>query len=127
MKWDDRATIVELAREGIANLVNNCAEVEAGELVILLNDPARIDKETSSLIEEAVRAKGGTARVIWTDGPPEAAVSLGEADKIIAHADTEKLPAEIGGLLVTNRSGKVEYFSTAAARYHWGILQVIYD
>ena len=93
----------------------------------MLNDPARIDKEASGLIENAVRERGATAKVIWADGDPKADENLREADKIIAHADVDQLPPDAGGMLITNRAGKVEFFASGAARYHWGILQLIFD
>jgi hypothetical protein len=138
----DKAPAVDLAREGIANLVANCAQVAAGEKVVLLNDPARIDKDVSDLLQEAVLHRGAQSSVIWTQpatsdqsAPRLSSAELAEiqsADKLIAHASPELLTGELaeddrGSLLVTNRSGTLAYFGLPAARYHWGLLQLVYD
>ena len=140
---------VESAREGIRNLVNNCAEVQAGELVVLVNDPALIEKGVGTLIEEAVQANGARGAVIWVEPQgPNAAPRQGKggpfsltaedvamllnADKVIAHADQETVTryladADKQPLLVTNRAGTLEDMASATARYPWGLVRAIYD
>ncbi len=141
MIGSQQAQQIDLAGEGIANLVNNCAEVSAGENVVLLNDPARIDKEVSALIEQAVRQRGASCTVLWTEStaggpasslPRDQLSEIRAAGKLIAHASPELWTQELaenesGPLLVTNRSGTVAYFASPAARYHWGLLQLVYD
>src|SRR5439155_9339685 len=126
--------VLQLAREGVSNLVKNCAEVRSGEIVALVNDPAWINKEISGLIEAAVERQGAKTLVIWVEasgegaGDPEGLTSeqrtnIRDANKIIAHADATALAAELDeagrdALLVSNRNGKMEFFASAAARYH---------
>lgn len=37
-------------REGVRNLVNQCAEVQRGESVLILNEASKIDPEIADLI-----------------------------------------------------------------------------
>lgn len=140
---------VAWAREGIRNLVNDCAEVQAGEMVVLVNDPALIEKGVGTLIEEAVQARGARSAAIWVEPQaPDAAsgqsrggrfsLAAGEvemllkADKVIAHADPDTLAryladADKQPTVVTNRAGTLEDMASATARYPWGVVRVIYD
>ena len=140
--------LVTLAREGVRNLVDNCVEVQAGELVVMVNDSSRIDKDLSALIEERIRIRGARAVSVWVEPtetltPPKpvrgAAFTLSadqvapllKADKVVAQADPDTLARYLADsdkkpLVVTNRLGTLPDMASAPARYPWGIARTIY-
>jgi hypothetical protein len=137
---------VEPVEEGVANLVNNCAEVKRGEIVLLLNARGEAEADVVDLITEAVRAAGGRERVIWLDPPargggPGTAPSLSEelvsaisaADKVIAlyPLSDRSLVQALGdtpSVLVANTMFRTkDDFASNHARYHWGMANAIYE
>jgi hypothetical protein len=139
--------LLELAKEGARNLVENCAEVQTGELVVLVNDQRQVDRTVSTLLEEAVRARRASSAVLWVEpegldprGGRARGVSL-SAEQIASLLKADKVIASIGGaplgryladsnkrpLLVNNGFYTLEDLASGHARYHWGIVQAIYD
>ena len=149
MRLRDQQHLVDAAREGVKNLVRNCAEVEPGEMVVLVNDSTRTTKAVSDLIEATVEAMGARTEVLWvepaepTAGPQqlrsarftletEQVATLLKADRVIANADDETLvrylaDADKNPVLATHRSKSVEDLASAPARYPWGIAQALFN
>ncbi len=85
------------AAEGVANLVRNCAEVQRGEKVLIINEQGAMDPAVADLMAEAVRAAGARAEVMWHDAPEGSGPGRGgqlpeellraiiSADKVIAN------------------------------------------
>jgi hypothetical protein len=132
--------------EGIANLVNQCAEVKRGEKVLVLNARGEVEADLAELIVEAVRSAGGQEQVMWLDPPegrggPGGAPTLSDeligairgADKVIAlyplsdRALVEALGESPNVLIANTMFRTKEHFGLEHARYHWGMADAIYQ
>lgn len=127
-------------QEAVANLVQNCAQVQRGERVLLLNEQDAMDADVVGLIAEAISAAGATPRVIW-EAPPErdAAIpgelleAIASSDKVIAHfplspsALEESLGPDPGVVVVQSMFRTKQHFVSEHARYHWGMANAIYE
>jgi len=136
-------------REGVRNLVENCAEVEASETIVLVNDGTRIDTAMSATIEEAIQRRHAKSAVLWVEPlegeqrylsarrrpftlSPKQAKTLCGADRVIVHADAEHLipylaDASKKPLIVQNRSATAESLAASESRYPWGIADAIHE
>lgn len=56
---------MEQVKEGVWNLVRNCAEVKKGDSVLVLNEYDRVNGVVADLITEAVRQTGAEYHVMW--------------------------------------------------------------
>ena len=127
-------------QEAIENLVQNCAQVQRGESVLLLNEQDAMDADVVGLLAEAVGAAGATPRVMWEASPERGAAMSGElleaiasADKVIAHfpvspsALEESLGSDPGVVVVQSMFRTKQHFVSQHARYHWGMANAIYE
>ncbi len=129
---------VTLARDGIVNLVRNCAQVTAGQTVMLVNDSATVEHQAAKLLAEAVAAAGAKCETIWIAPdratPAETAAALtplARADTVIASTRDiapfrQAMTQDRPGLLVGNLFHTVADFATEHARGHWGLVHAIY-
>ncbi len=133
------------AAEGVANLVRNCAEVQRGEKVLIINEQGAMDPAVADLMAEAVRAAGARAEVMWHDAPEGSGPGRGgqlpeellraiiSADKVIANYPLRDRAIEphVGPdsrvLIVHSIFRTEEHFASEHARYHWGMANAIYD
>jgi len=139
--------LLELAKQGVCNLVHNCAAVAAGDKVVLVNELGKVQNEFVTLISETVNEEGALCNLIWieasasdpyTGQPRELSLSATEteaifsADKVITSVREDlfskylphkgKVP-----LLISNLFCTIEDASSEHARYHWGMARAIYD
>jgi leucyl aminopeptidase (aminopeptidase T) len=130
---------MEAAREGVWNLVHNCAEVKAGESVLILNEYGKIDEEVAALITEAVKASGAEYFVLWGEplDPkrrelPKALVdAMLASDKVIAsyainRAVLDGYTRGRGLVQINNTCRTPQAMQTPHATFHWGMVRAIY-
>ncbi len=136
---------MEPVREGVANLIDNCAEVKQGETVLLLNERGEAEPDLIEVIAESVRAAGGREQVMWLDRPErgggpgaappisdELATAIRSADKVIAlyplsdRALVQTLGESPSVLIANTMFRTQEDFASNHARYHWGMANAIY-
>lgn len=132
--------------DGVNNLVQNCAEVQRGEKVLIINEQGAMDAAVADLIAERVRAAGASPEMVWADapegGPPgmggdsipdELLRAITAADKIIANyplrdrALEPRLGPNPKVLVVHSMFRTEEHFASEHARYHWGMANAIYE
>jgi hypothetical protein len=127
-----------LVHEGVSNLVRNCLAVEQGEAVLLLNELGGVDRDLVGLLEDEVRASGGTAYSLWIDplGPSlkELPKVIGNAvlaaDKLVLNANLnrvvllEHLKAHdrAGLVRINNRVRNPDAISSEHARFSWRLV-----
>ena len=127
-------------REGVANLVRNCVGVEPGESVLLLNENGGVDHALVELMEEAVRAEGGTAYSLWVDpltGISEMPVVLGAAvlaaDKLVMNANLNRVVLlehlrandKASMVRINNRSRAADAFTSEHALFNWKLVMAL--
>lgn len=119
-------------REGIRNLVTNCAEVSAGENVLILDEYGNVDTEIADLIRDAVKESGASCYVMWGESLPRGSKTLPQvlvaailaADKVIFNYDINRVVldqyvAGKGAVQINNGCRTPELMSSAHARYDW--------
>ena len=128
----------DLARDGIKNLITNCAEIAKGETVLIINGYGSVDPEFADLITEAVKETGADCHVLWAEPIERGAaaipkVLLGamkEADKVLTNYSInrvlmEPVVKEHGMVHIDNWFRTPELMSTEHARFHTGMLRAI--
>ena len=126
--------------EAVENLVRNCAQVQRGESVLLLNEQDAMDADVVGLVAEAISTAGATPRVMWEAPPEKDAAMPGElleaiasSDKVIAHfpvsptALEESLGPNPSVVVVQSMFRTKDHFVSEHARYHWGMAHAIYE
>jgi hypothetical protein len=126
-------------REGVANLVNNCAEVSSGESVLVLNENGKVDGEVADLIAEAVKAAGAECHVLWgepiergrPDLPKVLVGAMLSADKVICNFGLNRAVVDGytrgKGLVQINNTCRTGHsITTPHATFHWGMVRTIY-
>src|SRR5712692_10428560 len=63
-------------RDGVQNLVQQCAEVKDGDEVLILNEYGKVDEEIARLIAETVKASGAEYHVMWGESVERSAKAL---------------------------------------------------
>ena len=81
------STAVGPMHEAVENLVQNCAQVQRGESVLLLTEQDAMDADVVGLVAEAISAAGATPRVMWEAPPERDAAIPGELLEAIASSD----------------------------------------
>ena len=127
-------------REGVANLVNNCAEVSQGESVLILNENGKVDAEVADLIAEAVTAAGAECHVLWgetiergrQDLPRILVGAMLSADKVICsfglnRAVVDSYTRGKGLIQVNNTCRTARSMTTPHAAFHWGMVRTIFS
>ena len=127
-------------REGVANLVNNCAEVRQGESVLVLNENGKVDAEVADLIAEAVKAAGAECHVLWgetiergrQDLPKILVGAMLSADKVICNFGLNRAVVDGytrgKGLIQINNTCRTERsMTTPHATFHWGMVRTIFS
>lgn len=132
--------------DGINNLVVNCAEVQRGEKVLLINEQGSMDPSVADLVVEAVRAAGGNPTLVWADAPDGGPPGMGgdsisdellraivSADKVIASYPLRDraLEPHLGSnpkvLVVHSMFRTADHFASEHACYPWGMANAIYE
>lgn len=128
--------IEERAGLGIANLVDNCVEVAAGERIVIACDESRVDPRVAALIAEAVVHAGGRITTTWFNPTDKASTAAAVAaahgaDRIIVSAMGLGPFLEPGpfcpALIVGNLFHTLAGFGSAHACFHWKIVDAIYQ
>jgi hypothetical protein len=132
--------IMEPVKEGVWNLVNNCAEVKKGDDVLILNETGKVDKELATLITDAVKESRAEYHVMWGEsiGRSSAAIpkvligALLSADKVISNytlnrAVLDEYTKGKGVTQINNTCRTPSLMSSSHARYHWGMVRATYS
>ncbi len=127
-------------RVGVANLVNNCAEVSYGESVLLLNENGKVDAEVADLIADAVKAAGAECHVLWgeplergrEDLPKVLVGAMLAADKVISNFGLSRAMVDgytrgRGLIQINNTCRTARSMTTPHATFHWGMVRAIYS
>jgi hypothetical protein len=130
---------MEPKRDGVWNLVHNCAEVQKGDSVLILNEYGKIDPEVAELITEAVKATGADYHVLWgepiaphrTELPRVLIGAMLASDKVICsyainRAVLDGYTRGKGIIQVNNTCRTPESMATPHATFHWGLVRSIY-
>jgi len=126
-------------REGVANLIRNCVGVEKGESILLLNEHGGVDHSLVALMEEAVRAEGGSAFSLWVEPLPGSAMPgvLGAAvlaaDKLIMNANLNRMVLlehlrtndKAGQVRINNRARTADAFTSEHALFNWKLVMAL--
>lgn len=128
------------AREGVRNLVKECAEVQEGERVLILNEIGKVDPEIAELVADAVKAAGAEYYALWgetiergrKDIPRVLLGAFLAADKVIANYSLNRaaLDPHIRGkgiVQINNGCRTTQQMSTPHATFHWGMVKTIYS
>lgn len=138
---------VEQTKDGVRNLVEEVANVQPGERVLILSEYGRVEKDLPDLIGQAVKAAGGEYHVLWAEpiespsqpAPPVLMAAMRAADKIIytvpAGAPSDRIISPVaryldkdeGPLRVTNNFCTLEHIGSGHARFSWRTASAIYD
>lgn len=137
---------MEQVAEGVKNLIENCAQVQRGEKVLVLNERGEMESDLVDLIAGAIRDAGATPQVLWADPigqgpfgegaaslPDELVKAITSADKVIAHYPIrDRLLARYLGdaprvTIVHSMFRTKDDFASEHARFHWGMAKAIYD
>jgi hypothetical protein len=138
---------LERARDGIRNLVEEVASLQAGERVLILSEYGRVERELPDLIGETVKAVGGEYHVVWAEpiespsqpAPPVLMAAMHAADKIIynvpAGSPSDRLISPLaryfdkdeGPPRITNNFCSLEHIGSDHARFSWRTASAIYD
>lgn len=127
--------IEKRATVGIANLVDNCADVAPRERVAIVCDETRVDPRVAKLIAEAVERAGGRPTTTWFD-----ASDTGSTERAVAATrNTEKTIVSSMGLapflapgvpqpalIVGSLFHSLADFATSHAAFHWKMADEIY-
>jgi hypothetical protein len=141
-------TLVDLAKQGIQNLIANCAKVDRGEKVVLLSDQSTVEPGAATLVKDAIEERRARADIIWADATARSARSglttgiqplLGEqvemllsADKVISSISAELLlkqlrPGVRPPLVIVNLFHTLEDLASEHARFPWDLARAIYE
>ena len=125
--------------EGVRNLVANCAEIQRGEKVLIVNEQGAMDPDVVSLIAEDVRGAGASPQVIWAEPPgrgnpvpDELLQAIASSDKVIDSLGIgdKALEAHLGPnphvVVIHSMFRTKDHFASEHARYHWGMANAIY-
>jgi leucyl aminopeptidase (aminopeptidase T) len=127
-------------REGVANLIRNCVGVEKGESILLLNEQGVVDHSLVELMEEAVRAEGGSPFSLWVEplaGVAEMPGVLGAAvlaaDKLVMNANLNRVVLlehlrandKAGLVRINNRARAAEAFTSEHALFNWKLVMAL--
>lgn len=139
--------LLDLAREGARNLVEEAAGVERGDHVLILNEYGRVDRELEELIGEAVTKSGGRYHAVWSEpispddmSEPKILVSaMRSADRVIystpAGAAGQRMVSPLvafldkdeGPFRITNNFCTVELLASDYARFSARTVRALYD
>lgn len=127
-------------RDGVRNLVEQCAEVKAGDEVLILNEFGKVDDEIAKLIAETVKATGATYHVMWGESVARSTKALPKiligamlsSAKIISNFSLNRalLDEYTRGkaiVQINNMARTVNLMASNHARYHWGMVRAIYS
>lgn len=127
-------------REGVQNLVNRCAEVQAGETVLVLNEVGKVEPEIAGLVEEAAKTAGAETYVLWGEVPNRSRREIPKlllnaflsADKVISNFSLNRAALDPhtrgqGIVQVNNGCRTAGMMSTAHATFHWGMVRTIFQ
>jgi hypothetical protein len=127
-------------REGVVNLIRNCVGVEKNESILLLNEQGAVDHSLVELMENTVRAEGGSPFSLWVEpltGVTELPGILGAAvlaaDKLIMNANLNRVvllehlrTSDNAGLVrINNRARTAESFTSAHALFNWELVMAL--
>ena len=127
-----------MVKEGVRNLVGNCAEVRKGENVLILNGFGAVDDEVATLLEETVSEAGAECHVLWGEPQERRASSIPKvvvgailaADKFICNYTLNRVVLEehlkgTGVVQVDNRFRTGELMGSEAARFPTGMIRAL--
>lgn len=127
-------------REGVRNLVEECAEIREGDKVAVLNEIDKIEPHIADLIAEAVKAAGAECQVLWgetieqgrKDLPSDVLGAFLTADKVIASYDLNRATLHShlqgkGTVQINNSCRTAQQMSSPSATFHWGMVKSIYS
>jgi hypothetical protein len=127
-------------RDGVQNLVQECAEVKDRDEVLILNEFGKVDEEIAKLIAETVKATGAAYHVMWGEGVERSAKALPKiligailsSAKIISNfslnrALLDEYTRGKGIVQINNVARTVNLMASNHARYHWGMVRAIYS
>lgn len=127
-------------REGVQNLIQQCAEVKVGDEVLILNEFGKVDEEIAILIAETVKATGAAYHVMWGASVERGAKALPKiligailsSAKIISNFSLNRalLDEYTRGktiVQINNVARTANLMASNHARYHWGMVRAIYS
>ncbi len=128
----------DAVREGVRNLVHNCAEITQGETVLIINGYGVVDRDLADLIATTVREAGADYHELWAEPMERNAkeipkVLLGamkSADKILTNYAINRVLMESvvkgeGLVHVDNWFRTPEMMATEHARFHTGMVRAL--
>lgn len=129
---------VERVKEGVWNLVNNCAEVQKGESVLIINGYGAVESEVARLIVEAVKEAGAQCHEMWGEPQERRAPSIPKviigailgADRFITNYILNRVILEEhlrgkGVVQIDNRFRTGELMGSEGARFHSGMVRAL--
>lgn len=124
--------------KGILNLVQHCAQIKAGDKVLVLNQKSSVDPVVSDAIEQTVKESGAACRSLWGEAldpdcralPPVMVDAILSADKVISNYAIDRILLDryIRGtdlIYVRNSCLTVESLSSPHATCHWKLVRAI--
>ena len=137
---------MDYAREGVRNLVENVAHVQAGQRVLILSEYGKVEREIADLIAEAVKAARAEYHVLWaepldmsvTEIPRVLMSAMRAADQVIYTVPATRGDGSVSVVerfldrteaprQVINNFCTLEQMASSHARFPWGVASAIYD
>ncbi|MEE8075658.1 MAG: hypothetical protein V3T60_08550 [Candidatus Binatia bacterium] len=131
---------MEPIKEGVWNLVNNCAEVKKEDEVLILNEYGKVDEEIAALVTEAVKETKADFHVMWAESLERGRTSLPKvligaflsADKVISNFSLNRVLLDEytqgkGVIQINNTCRNPNLMTAPHARYHWAMVKAIYS
>lgn len=146
MQSSPSASIGELARKGVHNLVENVAQVQRGQRVLILSQYGKVERDVAELIADAVKSAGAEYHVMWaepldmqtTEVPPVLMGAMRAADEVIYTVPAARGDGSVSLVerfldrtepprQVINNFCTLEQMASEHARFPWGVASAIYD